>query len=189
MDGDFNCALWRGRPALLNQRVCKVTPDESTYLKRFLAYVLPGYLAAINAYTHSVTVKHLSSRTIADIPLPHPPLAEQRRIVEEIEKQFTRLEAGVAALKRVQAGLKRYRASVLKAACEGKLVPTEVELQRQLGTRNLKLAKLCFTASSSNAAQNGPAKANTKNPPLPTPPTSPNSPKAGAGQAWIKLLT
>ena len=49
-----------------------------------------------------------------------PPLPEQRRIVAEIEKQFTRLDASVAALKRVQANLKRYRASVLKAACEGK---------------------------------------------------------------------
>ena len=44
-----------------------------------------------------------------------PPPDEQRRIVAEIEKQFTRLEAGVSALKRVQANLKRYRAAVLKA--------------------------------------------------------------------------
>jgi type I restriction enzyme S subunit len=33
----------------------------------------------------------------------------------------------------VQANLKRYRAAVLKAACEGKLVPTEAELARQEG--------------------------------------------------------
>ncbi|MGN6555188.1 MAG: restriction endonuclease subunit S [Verrucomicrobiota bacterium] len=57
-------------------------------------------------------------------------MAAQQRIVAEIEKQFTRLEAGVAALRRVQANLKRYRAAVLKAACEGKLVPTEHELSK-----------------------------------------------------------
>ena len=51
----------------------------------------------------------------------------------EIEKQFTRLEAGVAALKRVQANLKRYRAAVLIAACEGRLVPTEAEIARKEG--------------------------------------------------------
>ena len=62
-----------------------------------------------------------------------PPFAEQHRIVTEIEKQFTRLDASVAALKRVQANLKRYRASVLKAACEGSLVPTEAELARAQG--------------------------------------------------------
>jgi type I restriction enzyme S subunit len=59
------------------------------------------------------------------------PKGEQDRIVAEIEKQFTRLDDAVAALKRVQANLKRYRASVLKAACEGRLVPTEAELVRK----------------------------------------------------------
>ena len=62
-----------------------------------------------------------------------PPLPEQRRIVAEIEKQFTRLDASVDGLKRAQANLKRYRTSVLKAACEGKLVPTEAELARVEG--------------------------------------------------------
>ncbi len=51
----------------------------------------------------------------------------------EIEKQFTRLDAGIAALKRAQANLKRYRAAVLKAACEGHLVSTEAELARLEG--------------------------------------------------------
>jgi len=51
--------------------------------------------------------------------------------VAEIEKQFTRLDAGAASLTRVQSALKRYRASVLKAACEGRLVPTEAELARK----------------------------------------------------------
>jgi len=70
---------------------------------------------------------------LAPYPVGLPPLPEQHRIVAEIEKQFTRLDAAVAALKRVQANAKRYRASVLKAACEGRLVPTEAELAKQEG--------------------------------------------------------
>ena len=62
-----------------------------------------------------------------------PPLPEQRRIVAEIEKQFTRLDASVAALRRTQANLKRYRASVLRAVCSGELVPTEAVLARAEG--------------------------------------------------------
>jgi type I restriction enzyme S subunit len=77
-----------------------------------------------------VGMASISQPQVARFPLPLPPLPDQRRIVAEIEKQFTRLEAGVAALRRVQANLKRYRAAVLKAACEGKLVPTEAELAR-----------------------------------------------------------
>jgi len=67
------------------------------------------------------------------IALPLPSIDGQRAIVARIEEQFSRLDAGVAALKRVQAHLKRYRAAVLKAACEGKLVPTEAELARREG--------------------------------------------------------
>ncbi len=44
---------------------------------------------------------------LADYPFPLAPLPEQHRIVAEIETQFTRLDAGVAALKRVQANLRR----------------------------------------------------------------------------------
>ena len=39
----------------------------------------------------------------------------------------------MATLERVQRNLKRYRASVLKAAVEGRLVPTEAELARAEG--------------------------------------------------------
>jgi type I restriction enzyme S subunit len=70
---------------------------------------------------------------IRAIPLPVAPPELQERIVAEIEQQLTRLDAGVAALRRSQANLKRYRAAVLKAACEGRLVPTEAELARRDG--------------------------------------------------------
>ena len=70
---------------------------------------------------------------LTEAPIPLPPFPEQHRIVVEIETQFTRLDASVAALRRAQANLKRYRASVLKAACEGRLVPTEAELAHSEG--------------------------------------------------------
>lgn len=121
MDGDFNSRLWNGGRALLNQRVCTLKADERFYSQKFLSYVLPGYLETINAHTSSVTVKHLSSRTVLDIPLPLPPLSEQRRIVEKIETLFARLDHGEAALRKVQELLLQYRQSVLKAAAMGQL--------------------------------------------------------------------
>jgi type I restriction enzyme S subunit len=121
MDGDFNTGLWGSEAALLNQRVCKLTPNEKYYDKRFLAFALPGYLAAINAHTPSVTVKHLSSKTIGEIGLPLPPRAEQTRIVEKLEELLSDLDAGVAELKAAQKKLGQYRQSLLKAAVEGSL--------------------------------------------------------------------
>jgi type I restriction enzyme S subunit len=93
----------------------------------------PEFQGRIRTKGTGTTVTGVSSRNFKPIPLRVAPLDEQRCIVAEIEKQFTRLESGVAGLRRVQANLKRYRAAVLKAACEGKLVPTEAELARQEG--------------------------------------------------------
>lgn len=121
MDGDFNCGFWGNQRALLNQRVCKITPDESYYDKRLLAYALPSYLSAINANTPSVTVKHLSSKTIGEIDLPLPPRAEQTRIVEKLEELFSDLDAGVAELKAAQKKLAQFRQALLKSAVEGAL--------------------------------------------------------------------
>ena len=107
----------------------------------FKSFILPGEIDSSYAYYYllgskemiqglggGTTFKEISGAIAATIPFALAPLREQRRIVAEIEKQFTRLDAAETALRRVEANLKRYRASVLKAACEGKLVPTEAEL-------------------------------------------------------------
>lgn len=104
---------------------------------RFLASQL-HYLWMGGFFLHRC-VKHVnqasvSSKTLgASVPVVLPPSGEQRRIVETIESYFTRLDDAVATLERVQRNLKRYRASVLKAAVEGRLVPTEAELARAEG--------------------------------------------------------
>jgi len=80
-----------------------------------------------------------------------PPLQDQRCIVEEIERRFSHLEVGVAALHRVQANLKRYRAAVLKAACEGRLVRgrgdwAELPLKKLIGKIGQGWSPKCDTS-------------------------------------------
>ena len=53
---------------------------------------------------------------------PLAPIDVQERIVVRLEELLSDLEAGVAALERVRTGVKRYKASVLKSACEGMLL-------------------------------------------------------------------
>ena len=103
-----------------------LTPD-------FVYYYLKHAKKLALELASGTTFQEISGKNAARIPVPVPPLAEQRQIVAEIEKQFTRLDAGVAALRRVQANLKRYRAAILKAACEGRLIPTEAELAKAEG--------------------------------------------------------
>ena len=103
----------------------------SRYLACFLQ--TDEYRRRVSGLSAGVNINNLRQAHIEGTPIPVAPLPEQHRIVAEIEKHFTRLDAAVAALKRAQANLKRYRAGVLKAACEGNLVPTEAELARAEG--------------------------------------------------------
>jgi len=121
MDGDFNHWPWTGPPALLNQRVCRLIFRSPHVLPKFVFYVLGGYLEAVNWATPSITVKHLSSKTVADLLLPLPPLAEQDRIVGKIERQLSRVEAGRAAFGRAATDVEELRASVLTSAVSGTL--------------------------------------------------------------------
>jgi type I restriction enzyme S subunit len=75
----------------------------------------------------------VSQASLAAVRFRIAPFAEQRRIAEAVDSYFTRLDDAAATLERVQRNLKRYRASVLKAAVEGRLVPTEAELARAEG--------------------------------------------------------
>ena len=100
---------------------------------KYVLYAMRATEEELRAGSTGTTFESIRGDNLRSHLLPLPPLAEQHRIVVEIETQFTRLDASVAALQRVQANLKRYRASVLKAACEGRLVPTEAELARSEG--------------------------------------------------------
>ena len=107
--------------------------DSKKALPAFLHWLFNFYRVGglfMSIAQHAVNQSSINQAKLKQLPVILPPLPEQRRIVAEIEKQFTRLEAGVAALRRVRANLKRYRAAVLKAACEGRLVPTEAELNK-----------------------------------------------------------
>ena len=92
------------------------------------------------------TFLELSGARAKQIPIPIAPLNEQKCIVAEIEKQFSRLDEAVDNLKRVKANLKRYKASVLKAAVEGKLINNtkdnksfHIEKWQPIGTALLSL--------------------------------------------------
>ena len=122
MDGDFHGVPldWRGRSPE-PERVCKVGLRTNLYDEKFLFLCLQPYLDAINAETSSVTVKHLSSRTVEDIPLPLPPLNEQSRIVAKLEELLSELYNALESLSTAREQLTVYRQTVLKHAFEGKL--------------------------------------------------------------------
>lgn len=88
MDGEFGCFEWKGEPALLNQRVCRLQNFGSDILPRFLFYGVNSHLKEIEDATSFTTVKHLSSRQIQGIDFILPPLPTQRRIVGFLDEAF-----------------------------------------------------------------------------------------------------
>lgn len=121
MDGDFNVARWKGPDALLNQRVCCLRPADGELDVDFLTYLLPGYLQAIHDVTSSTTVKHLSSRDIAALPIPLPVMEEQRRIAAWLAEIHARRSSIADRLTAARAGVDRLRSAIPREACSGRL--------------------------------------------------------------------
>lgn len=127
--------VWRGPEAVLNQHIFKVIPASHVRDHVFLRWALKNAIEELWAseHSHGTTMKHVNRGPFLAHTVKLPPVPEQGRIADALESYFTRLDDAVATLERVQRNLKRYRASVLKAAVEGRLVPTEAELARAEG--------------------------------------------------------
>jgi type I restriction enzyme, S subunit len=146
----FGAHIWRGGKAWLNQHIFKVLFDETDFNKKFLQLAINQNLNEyIRAAHGGAGLAHITKGRFEQSELLKPTLDEQRDIIAEIEKQFSRLDEAVTNLKRVKANLKRYKASVLKAAVEGKLTedwrkqhpdvePASKLLERILAERHAK---------------------------------------------------
>lgn len=123
--------LWAGPRAALNQHIFKV---RSFVDKKFHYYLMQHILGDLYRQTHGSGMVHITKSKFDSMPIVVPETEnQQKHIVAEIEKQFSRLDEAVADLKRVKANLKRYKAAVLKAAVEGHLVETEASIARREG--------------------------------------------------------
>lgn len=87
----------------------------------FILYLMRAFEPKLTGQGTGTTFNAITGNQLKGFPMPLPPLAEQKRIVAKIEELFTRLDAGVEALKKIRQELKRYRQAVLKHAFEGKL--------------------------------------------------------------------
>ena len=127
-----------GYVAIASNPFCTNQGFKSFVLKEgvlpdYVYWWLKGSKDLAESMASGTTFLELSGAKAKQLPIPVAPLDQQKHIVAEIEKQFSRLDEAVANLKRVKANLKRYKAAVLKAAVEGRLVETEAELARREG--------------------------------------------------------
>ncbi len=119
-------------PVAFNQQINAVVFNENV-LPEFGFYYAQTLKPWLYGESSATTIPIVNKGKFQQARFPLVPMSEQRRIVAEIEKQFSRLDEAVANLQRVKANLKRYKASVLKAAVEGRLVETEASIAQREG--------------------------------------------------------
>jgi type I restriction enzyme S subunit len=119
--------IWDREPALLNQHIFKVVIDDRVAVKRYAFYLLRFAIEQMSRteHLHGSTMKHINRGPFLSHPIVIPSLTYQRALADKLDELFSDLDAGVAAVERAKANLKRYRASVLKSAVEGKLIPQD----------------------------------------------------------------
>ena len=100
-----------------------VVRGRGAFVPKFLFYTLAGpkMQELVQSRITGSATPHLFQKDIKLFDLAVPPLPEQRRIVAKVEELLGRVNAARARLAKVPAILKRFRQSVLAAACSGEL--------------------------------------------------------------------
>ena len=169
------------KPSLVDNNVFGLIPNARTADTRYLFQFMCS--VDLMPLARATTVPSLRKGDVEELLLPMPSLERQRQIADYLDEQLSRLDASVAALLRAQANLKRYRASVLKAACEGRLVPTEAELARTEG-RTFETGEQLASRIVSMRRATWSGRTKFKEPESPSAEMLPQSP---AGWAWVRL--
>lgn len=98
-------------------------PKPNVYNSKLLKFYLASkeFLDQRDEFATGSTQEALTDANARKLTIPLPPLNEQKRIVEKLEKLLGKVEAVQARLDKIPAILKRFRQAILAAACSGKL--------------------------------------------------------------------
>ena len=81
--------VWHGEDAVLNQHIFKVVFDKVEVDRSFFIHQVENILANAADEAHGATMKHLTKPVFDALPFALPPLEEQRRIADELDKVTT----------------------------------------------------------------------------------------------------
>lgn len=107
-----------------NQGFKNVVPNTKIVNSEYLYYFLKGNKDLITSFASGTTFLEISAKRFSAIPIPVPPMAEQKRIVKKIEELFGVIDEQVKRLEATQEALVSYRQSILQQAFSGKLHKT-----------------------------------------------------------------
>ena len=85
----------------------------------------PGRAYIGSVRSQQVGQANVNGTKLAALPIPLPPIDEQRRIVQEVEERLSRIDAMRASIERAQRRSATLRAAILERAFRGELVPQD----------------------------------------------------------------
>ena len=128
-----------------SQNSAAIPVSQTSVIPEYIFYHLWGQYESLRTRGSGNNQPALSKARVEEIPFPLPPLAEQQRVVAEVERRMSVLLAAEAS---AEANLKRadrLRQAILKRAFEGRLVhqdsndePASALLERIRAERDAK---------------------------------------------------
>ncbi|WP_329266977.1 restriction endonuclease subunit S [Streptomyces pseudovenezuelae] len=132
------------RPAVTVVDVRILRPGKSGVFNRWLMWAInsPQVRQQIREYQTGTTRKRISGNNLAKVKIAVPPLAEQHRIVEALEEQLSRLDAGASTLTLARKRLDGLRKRILVSSVPDELPRSwEMSTVEQVGTLELGRAR------------------------------------------------
>jgi restriction endonuclease S subunit len=124
-------------PFCLQRSVALLRPKDDLhpeYLNYWIQAPRLQRFFALNA--RGTAQKGVYLKTLKAAPVDYPDPEEQKRICAELDNSLSRANACIRQLESVQAKLKQARASILKAAVEGRLVETKNATELSINQAN-----------------------------------------------------
>ena len=124
-------------PATTNQACCACV-DYKAVTQKYLFYFLLSYKEEFVKMGGGGAQPNISKEKIISTLIPIPPIAEQSRIADEIERLITYIEAIELNQGRLEQSLKLCKERILDMALSGKLIPQDqddepaIELLRKI---------------------------------------------------------
>lgn len=119
-DGANSGLVGTGVKGAVGSTILRIRINVKDLDKDYLSYFLKSKFTEFNKDIKGTGIPHLKPQKMLELEIRKPSLSEQTLIVQEIEKQFTRLDEAVKSLKSVKQKLEIYRKAVLKKAFEKK---------------------------------------------------------------------
>ncbi|MDO8543554.1 MAG: restriction endonuclease subunit S [Opitutaceae bacterium] len=118
----FGAHIWARGKAILNQHIFQLHFDEMQLDKQFLRFAINSKLTELIGMAHGGSgLAHVTKPMFEATIIPVAPFAEQRRIVAKLGMLLSTVEVCQQRLAKIPPILKRFRQSILAAACSGRL--------------------------------------------------------------------